>query len=96
MTAGIAATRPIAVANSASAMCGPTVLIDAALASLLSAISTKVRQFDVYRGIAESYPNVFFSVGTHPHQAHTELDVTVALEARRLARLHWRTRGAAA
>ena len=39
MTAGIAATRPIAVANSASAMCGPTVLSDAADASLLSAMS---------------------------------------------------------
>jgi len=50
----------------------------AAGVGIIVTISTKIRQFDVYRGIAEAYPNVFFSVGTHPHQAHTELDVPVA------------------
>jgi TatD DNase family protein len=42
----------------------------------LVTISTRVAQYDVYRGLAESYPGVYFSVGTHPHGAHTELDVT--------------------
>ena len=45
-------------------------------------ISTRVKKFDVYRGIAEAADNVWFSVGTHPHQAHEEPDVTAAdLEA---------------
>ena len=40
-------------------------------------ISTRLRNFDIYRGIAEAYPDVYFTVGTHPHQAHEELDVPV-------------------
>ena len=40
-------------------------------------ISTRLRNFDTYRGIAEAYPDVYFTVGTHPHQAHEELDVPV-------------------
>lgn len=48
-------------------------------------ISTRVRQVDRYRAIAETYPEVFFTVGTHPHQAAEEPDVTqdeiVALSA---------------
>ena len=47
MTAGIAATRPIAVANSASAMCGPTVFSDAAPASLLSAMSRNANRMPI-------------------------------------------------
>lgn len=39
-------------------------------------ISTRVRQFDRVREIAASHPGVFCSVGTHPHNAHEELDVT--------------------
>lgn len=39
-------------------------------------ISTRVRQFDRIRAIAERYDNVFCSVGTHPHNAAEELDVT--------------------
>ncbi len=50
----------------------------AAGVTTLVTISTRVRQFDIYRAIAEAYPRVFFSVGTHPHQAHHELDVPVA------------------
>lgn len=50
----------------------------AAGVGIIVTISTKVRAFDTYREIAEAYPNVFFSVGTHPHQAHTELDVPVS------------------
>jgi TatD DNase family protein len=39
-------------------------------------ISTRVKQFDRIRGIAERYPNVWCSVGTHPHQAAEETDIT--------------------
>ncbi|MDX2204564.1 MAG: TatD family hydrolase [Hyphomicrobiaceae bacterium] len=41
-------------------------------------ISTRIRRFDEIRAIAEAYPNVFCSVGTHPHNAHEELDIPVA------------------
>ncbi|MDN2564650.1 TatD family hydrolase [Aquibium sp. A9E412] len=46
-------------------------------------ISTRVRRFAAVRAIAEAHPAVFCSVGTHPHNAHEELDVT----ADELARL---------
>ncbi|MEO0543838.1 MAG: TatD family hydrolase [Pseudomonadota bacterium] len=39
-------------------------------------ISTKVHQFDRIRTIAEIYPQVFCSIGTHPHHADKEPDVT--------------------
>ncbi|WP_193178226.1 TatD family hydrolase [Oricola nitratireducens] len=39
-------------------------------------ISTRVKKFDGIRAIADSYEDVFCSVGTHPHQADQELDVT--------------------
>ncbi|RVQ01439.1 TatD family hydrolase [Sinorhizobium meliloti] len=39
-------------------------------------ISTRVKRFDTILAIAEKYPNVFCSVGTHPHNADEELDVT--------------------
>jgi TatD DNase family protein len=38
-------------------------------------ISTRVRQFDGLVAIAEKFPNVYCSVGTHPHHAHEELDI---------------------
>ena len=41
-------------------------------------ISTRVRRFAEIRAIAERFPNVFCSVGTHPHQAHEELDIPVS------------------
>jgi TatD DNase family protein len=41
-------------------------------------ISTRVRQFDHLLGIAERFSNVYCSVGTHPHNAHEELDVSAA------------------
>ena len=50
----------------------------AAGVTTLVTISTRVRKFDVYRDIAEAYPRVYCSVGTHPHQAHEELDVPVS------------------
>jgi TatD DNase family protein len=39
---------------------------------LMVTISTRVRNFDTYRAIAEAHPSVYFSVGTHPHQADEE------------------------
>ena len=39
-------------------------------------ISTRVRRFDEIRAIAEAHPEVFCSVGTHPHNAAEEADVT--------------------
>jgi TatD DNase family protein len=41
-------------------------------------ISTSVARYDVYRAIAEAHDNVWFTTGTHPHQAHEEPDTTVA------------------
>jgi TatD DNase family protein len=41
-------------------------------------ISTLIRNYDIYREIAEAHPEVFFTVGTHPHRAHEELDIPVA------------------
>ena len=39
-------------------------------------IGTRVRRFDGVRAVAERFDSVFCSVGTHPHNAHEELDVT--------------------
>ena len=41
-------------------------------------ISTRIRRFEEYAAIAERYPDVLTTVGTHPHQAHEELDVPLA------------------
>lgn len=40
-------------------------------------ISTRLSNVDTYRSIAEAYRQVFYTVGTHPHQAHEELDWSV-------------------
>lgn len=40
-------------------------------------ISTEVRRAATYRGIAEAYSNVFYSIGTHPNHAAEEPDVTL-------------------
>lgn len=40
-------------------------------------ICTHVRKFDQVLAIAERFEDVFCSVGTHPHNSHEELDVTV-------------------
>ncbi len=39
-------------------------------------ISTRVARADVYRALAEAHPEVFFTIGTHPHYADQELDVS--------------------
>jgi TatD DNase family protein len=41
-------------------------------------ISTRVARHGGLIAIAERFPEVFCSVGTHPHNAHEELDVTAA------------------
>jgi len=41
-------------------------------------ISTRVRRQDGLLAIAERFADVFSSVGTHPHHAHEELDITTA------------------
>jgi TatD DNase family protein len=38
-------------------------------------ISTRVRQHAQVLAVAERFPDVFCSVGTHPHNAHKELDI---------------------
>ncbi len=45
---------------------------------LMVSIGTRVRRFERLLRIAEENPNVFCTIGTHPHNAHEELDVTVA------------------
>lgn len=44
---------------------------------LLLSIGTRVRKFDQILVIAERHDNVFCTVGTHPHNAAEEPDVTV-------------------
>ena len=41
-------------------------------------ISTRVEQFERITAIAEAHDNVWCSVGTHPHHADEELDISVA------------------
>ncbi|MBX9740205.1 MAG: TatD family hydrolase [Beijerinckiaceae bacterium] len=43
----------------------------------LITISTHVTRYETYRAIADAYDNVWFTVGTHPHQAHEEPDVSI-------------------
>src|SRR5713226_10772035 len=38
-------------------------------------ISTRVKRHAEVLAIAERFPDVYCSVGTHPHNAHEELDV---------------------
>jgi TatD DNase family protein len=47
----------------------------AGLAKIVT-ISTRVRRHGEVLALAERFDNVFCSVGTHPHYAHEELDVT--------------------
>lgn len=43
----------------------------------LVSISTRIRRFDELLQLMQAHDDVFCSVGTHPHYAHEELDVTV-------------------
>jgi TatD DNase family protein len=49
---------------------------EAAGVGLMVSISSRVRSFGNLLRIAEENPNVFCTVGTHPHNAHEELGVT--------------------
>jgi TatD DNase family protein len=40
-------------------------------------ICTRVRRLAQVLAVAEAFPNITCSVGTHPHHAHEELDITV-------------------
>ena len=50
----------------------------AAGVGLMVTISTRVKRFDEVRAIAEAHDSVWCSVGTHPHNAAEELDVSTA------------------
>jgi TatD DNase family protein len=54
------------------------VLARAAVAGVtgMVTISTRVKKFDEIKSIAEAHENVWCSVGTHPHHAQEEPDVT--------------------
>jgi TatD DNase family protein len=45
---------------------------------MMVTISTRVKRFESVLAVAEAYDNVFCSVGTHPHNAAEETDVTTA------------------
>lgn len=62
-----AADRDGLVARAASAGVGTIVTI-----------STRIRKFDQIRAIAEAYPDVWCTVGTHPHQADEERGIETA------------------
>src|SRR5215213_9166505 len=49
---------------------------DAAGIGRMVTISTRVRKHADVLAISERFPNVTCSVGTHPHHAHEELDIT--------------------
>lgn len=49
---------------------------EAAGVARMVTISTRVARFEAYKALAERFPSVWCSVGTHPHNAHEELDVT--------------------
>lgn len=51
---------------------------EAAGVARLITISTRVRKVSTYRALAERFPNVWFTVGTHPNSAAEEPDVTLA------------------
>jgi TatD DNase family protein len=50
---------------------------DAGVGMVLS-ISSRISNFAKILDIAEAHDNVFCTVGTHPHNAHEELDIPVA------------------
>jgi TatD DNase family protein len=41
-------------------------------------ISTRIKKLPQVLAVAEKYPDIFCSVGTHPHNAHEELDIDSA------------------
>lgn len=55
----------------------PEVLVAASAAGVgrMVTISTHVSRFETYRALAEAHESIFFTVGTHPHNAGLEPDV---------------------
>ncbi|MBL8791562.1 MAG: TatD family hydrolase [Rhizobiales bacterium] len=51
---------------------------EAAGVGLMLSISSRVRRFQPLLRIAEDHANVFCTVGTHPHNAHEEIDIPVS------------------
>jgi TatD DNase family protein len=51
---------------------------DEAGVGLVLSISSRIRNYDKIVVIAERFENVFCTVGTHPHNAHEELDIPVS------------------
>ncbi|MEM0898489.1 MAG: TatD family hydrolase [Pseudomonadota bacterium] len=49
---------------------------DAGLVRMVT-ICTRVRKFAQVLAVADGYPDIFCSVGTHPHNSHEELDIGV-------------------
>ena len=49
--------------------------LDAGVGRMVT-ISTRVRRFDAVKAVAEAYPEVYCSVGTHPLSAAEEPDIT--------------------
>ena len=39
-------------------------------------IATRVDRFEQVKAVAEAYPDVVFTVGTHPHEAHLDPEVS--------------------
>ncbi|MFO1033655.1 MAG: TatD family hydrolase [Hyphomicrobiales bacterium] len=50
---------------------------EAARVGLMLSISSRIRAGDNLRRIADENPNVYCTIGTHPHNAHEELDMPV-------------------
>jgi TatD DNase family protein len=55
----------------------PEILAAASAAGVgrMVSISTHVARFEAYRALAEAHESVFFTIGTHPHNAAQEPDV---------------------
>ncbi|AHB48872.1 LuxR family transcriptional regulator [Hyphomicrobium nitrativorans NL23] len=57
---------------------GVVVRAKAAGVRTMVTISTRIRKFDRVLAVAERFDDVWCSVGTHPHNAHEELDIPTA------------------
>ena len=51
----------------------------------MQTISTHISKFDQVRGLAEKFPNVFCSVGVHPHHSNEPAEETTTAEIIKLA-----------
>ncbi len=67
----LAAIRPDVLARAKAAGVG-----------LLVTVCTRVKRFGEVAAIADAHPQVYCTVGTHPHNAHEELDITAEQLAR--------------